>query len=273
MTWALKSLAAAAAFVAAGSASAYSFTLEAGPSRFGSGYQIELDGLSGSGSLDFSPVLIGSLNAVKIGVTGVAPATAAVTYKTHSATKVVSIATASVAAPVQSLTLDEYTTGITLQKVNTVGGVTLTAAKANVATTGGFLEISKLSVDLSTKKVFATLNGGNGIGLLNNVELWDVATITGPTSFDNASLPFYPGESLTFTNTFSGLKINENAFNIFAVSLGLNTNGKLSLRTVTDFGTITSTMTLGVPEPTTYALMGIGLLAVNLAVRRRRAKQ
>jgi len=279
MTWALKSLAAAAAFVAAGSASAFTTTLHTNETITDFGYP--LYGLSGAGTLNFSSVLIGALNAGKVAVAGVAPASANVTYKTNNATKVVSIATASAAAPVQSITFDYTSVGLTLQKVGTLGGTRQTAANANIATTGGFLEISDLSVDLTTKKVFATLNGGNGIGVMNNVELWDVTTITGPTSFDLTSLSIssLPAD-IVFTNTLAGLKINANAYNIFATSLGLTANGRLSLSSVTDFGTITSSISItinvltpGVPEPTTYALMGTGLFAISLVARRRRAKQ
>jgi len=280
MTWTLKSLAAAAAFVAAGSTSAFTATLNTNDTLVD--YGVTLSGLSGTGTLTFSSVLIGALNAGKVTATGLSPATATVTYKTNNATKVVSIATASAAAPIQSLQIDLTNDGLTLQKVNALGGARLTAANANIATTGGFLEVSNLSVDLSAKKVFATLNGGNGVGLLNNVELWDIATITGPISYDLSSPPSYY-YSFGFTNTVSGLKINANAYNLFATSLGLTANGKLSLSTVTDFGTITSTVSItvglddaitpDVPEPATYALVAVGLLAANLATRRRRAKQ
>ena len=45
--------------------------------------------------------------------------------------------------------------------------------------------------------------------------------------------------------------------------MGLTANGITSLKTVTDFGTIVSTISMKVtptvPEPSTYALMGLGL--------------
>lgn len=272
MKFALKSLAVAAAFIAAGSANATSATLVAGGSVTDFGYI--LSDLTGSGTLTFSTTLIGALNAGKLTVTGVAPATATVVNKTNAATKVVSIATASAAAPVQSLTGDYTATSLSVQQVGTLGGARQTAATANIATTGGFIEITNLSVNLTTKKVFATINGGNGVGLLNNVELWDITTITGPTTFDLSVVPA-GGGVVTSTNVLSGLKINANAYNIFAQATGLTANGKLSLNTVTDFGTITSTISVRVtpvPEPSTYALMGVGLIGVSLAARRRRAK-
>jgi len=271
MKFALKSLAiAAAAFVAAGSASAVTATLNTNDSI--TDFGMTLSDLSGSGSLAFSTTLIGALNAGKLSVAGVAPATATVTYKTNAATKVVSIATASAAAPVASLTGDYTATSLTVLGVGTLGGARQTAASSNIATTGGFIEITNLNVDLSTKKVFATINGGNGVGLLNNVELWDYATITGPTTFDLSVVP--PGGGVvTSTNVISGLKINATAYNIFAQATGLTANGKLSLSAVTDFGTITSTISVrvtpSIPEPSTYALMGVGLLGVSLVARRR----
>jgi hypothetical protein len=66
------------------------------------------------------------------------------------------------------------------------------------------------------------------------------------------------------------LSITTAGFNVFTQSLGLLTLGVGALQTVDDFGTITSTINVSaVPEPSVYALMGVGLVAVGLVSRRR----
>lgn len=273
MKFAMKPLMIAAALVVAGAANATSVTLPANGTLTAAGYT--LSDLSGTDTLTFSSALIGALNAGKVQITNVDPATAAVTYKTNAATKVVSISTASAAAPVTSLTGDLTGTNLSITGAGTAGGTLQTAATANIATTGGSLKIINLSVDLLAKKVYADLIGGNGVGTRNNVWLWDITTITGPTAIDLSLLP--AGGVATLTNTRSGLIINQAAFDLFATSMGLTANGITSLKTVTDFGTIVSTISVkatpAVPEPGTYALMGLGMVALGMATRRRRAQQ
>lgn len=285
MKWAFKSLAAAAAFVAAGSAGAVSFTLN--PSYFVPPYDsnisdethgyyyVLLEYLSGQSKLTFSPTLLQALSSSHVAVTEVDNARLSVNYKTNATTKVVSMATAVAAAPVQSLTGNlSFGDGLSPWSVNTLDGFRLNASFPNITTTGGFLEVKNLSLDLRNKKVYATLNGGNGVGLLNNVELWDVAAIVGPTSYGWSSLISHQVTPLTFANTLSGLTINPAAYNVFATALGLTATGKLVLSTVTDFGTISYAASLliysPIPEPTSYALIGAGLIAASVTARRRR---
>jgi len=268
MKFAMKTLIAAAAFTAAGMASAASATLNAGGTLAVPGY--DLSDLTGSGTLTFSTTLIGALNAGKVQVSGIAPATATVVNKTNAATGVVSISSASAAAPVTSLTGDLVGSTLTVTNVGTVGGAFQNAPTKNIATNTGSLSITNLNVDLVNKKVFADLVGGNGVGSMSQVYLWDIVNpIVGSTTF---TIPA-AGGVMSSTNTISGLKITTSSFDIFAQAMGLTANGITSLKTVTDFGTIVSTIsakaTPTIPEPSTYALMGLGLVGMSLVARRR----
>jgi len=71
------------------------------------------------------------------------------------------------------------------------------------------------------------------------------------------------------------LSITPQAFEIFATALGLNDFGRSSMAGIKTYGTINSVLSLDakyvgtVPEPSTYALMG--LVGLATAARRRRA--
>lgn len=269
MKFAIRTMVAAAALVAVGVSQATAGTLAVGGSINAGGYAI--NSLSGEGTLTFSSALIGALNAGKVQVTAVAPATAPVIFKTNAATQVVSISSVSAAAPVTSLTGDFTSVGVTVTGVATAGGTLQTAATSNIATNGGSLQITNLNVDLIAKRVYADLLGGNGVGAKANVYLWDIAQVTGPTFIDLSKWPLTGYAQSTVNNTLSGLTINAAAFDLFATSLGLTANGITSLKTVKDFGVITSTITVSsVPEPETLALMGLGLAGISLTTRRRR---
>jgi hypothetical protein len=273
MKIAIHTLIATAAFAAAGTAHAASVTVPANGSVTAGGYI--LSDVSGLETLTFSSSLIGALNAGKVQVTGVEPASATVTYKTNATTKVVSISSASAAAPVTSLTADLAGNQLSVTGAGTQGGTMQNALTANIATTGGSLKIVNLSVDLSSKKVYADLIGGNGVGVRNNVWLWDIASSTGVTTVDLSQLPANGGV-VSFSGTRSGLTINPAAMDLFATAMGLTANGVTSLKSVTDFGTIVSTISLkvtpAVPEPSTSALLGLGMISLGLMARRRRAR-
>lgn len=249
MKFAMKSIVAAAAFVAAGVASAASVTVTAGSGVY--------NGLTftGSGSLSFSTDLLGALDTGKVSVAGYGAATATVVKDTDGY-----YLEASAAAPITALTIDSSTNAVLAAA--TTGGATQTAPVLKSVSSGGSLTVTDLNVDLAAKKVYATIIGGNGVGTLTNFYLWDVASITGATTVSGAG---------SYTTTLTGLSITQAGFDTFVKSLGLLTLGKSALTGVTDFGTITSTITAtpAIPEPSTYALMGLGLVGISLVARRR----
>jgi hypothetical protein len=122
--------------------------------------------------------------------------------------------------------------------VQTVGaavpstGVTLTSS-------GGTLTFSDLKVDLANKAVFGTLVGSNGIGSQSNLSLFTLSDFPSSQSF----------------------ALSTSALDAFKTSLGLIN--------ISDFGAITA-ITAAVPEPSTYVLMGLGLVGLGLAKRRQR---
>jgi len=109
----------------------------------------------------------------------------------------------------------------------------------------------------------------------DNLYLWDIAAISGATSFKAAN------GVTTSVNSLTGLSINAPAFDLFAKSLGLTPAGSDALKTVTDFGKIDSTISVttsiaatpAVPEASSmaYALMGLGVVGF-IAARRRAVK-
>jgi hypothetical protein len=206
MKFAFKSIVAAAAFVAAGAASAASLTLTnaagATPSVSDQGWNVS--GLTGSGALTFSKGLLTALNAAGAAVTGIDPANFVTTVNTRQAYTLI-----KADAPVTSLSGSFDGTSVSVSSVQTAGGAHIVTEDDGLSNTGGFLDIQNLRVELSgaTATVYADINGGNGVGVVNGLKMWN-ATLGGATTFAAVE------GTIGSVNTLTGLVItSEAAFN------------------------------------------------------------
>lgn len=253
MKFAFKSIVAAAAFVAAGAASAAT-TVNVGSDFSG------LTFTGGSGTLVFSTGLISALNVGSVAVTQYGDASVTIERKKSG-----SYASVSAAAPMTAVIMD----GSNIVGARTLGGATQTSPEKEDISDGGFISVYNLEVDAVAKRVYADIEGGNGVGSLTRYYLWDITTITGDGAVSG------PG---SVVQTFAGLKMNSTAMAMFNQSLALLPTGANALASVNSapdgFGKIVSThnfvaATPAVPEPSTYLLMGLGLVGISMVARRR----
>jgi len=240
----LKTITAAAMFVAAGAS--HADTILAGQTWNGLTF-------SGNATLSFSADLLGALDTGKIALANFGAATANVVKDTDGF-----YVSAAATAPITSLDIN----AMNVTAVSTTGGMTMTAPVVKSVSSGGSLTVTDLSADLSTKTIYATIIGGNGVGTLTHFALWNYASLAGGTAVQGAG---------TYNNSISGLSLTANGSSVFSQSLGLLNLGKAALAGITDYGTISSTIIASVPEPSTYALMGLGLVGVAVTKRRRKA--
>lgn len=167
-------------------------------------------------------------------------------------------------APMSSVTVDSGTGA--LARYDSVGGTTITVPALKSVTSGGSLTLTDLSVDFKQKQVNATIIGANGVGTLTNFHLLDIQSITlvgagqGCPAFGDCAYPRF---------TASGLILTAEGYNKISQSLGLQQLGRAAIWDPIDFGVLT---TVAIPEPSTYTLMGVGLLGVWGAAKRRRAR-
>jgi hypothetical protein len=231
MKVAFKSLVAAAAFIAAGAASAATVDVTVGTTVY-KGLKV----VSGSETLRYSSDMRALQDVLITTVTAVAPATVVTDKDSDGAYTAI-----DTSAPMTSLSVNDVTNQ--LLSATSAGGHTMVVTPRKYISTGGSLSVTDLSVDLATKRVYATLVGANGVGTLTHFNLWNIGTLTG------SDVIGAPVNGATIVNlTASGLSLTPDGFNAIATSLGLGNLGKSAMQGVADFGTIDMT---AMTEPAT----------------------
>lgn len=217
---------------------------------------------TGSGALTFSADLLGALDTGKISAAAYGAATPTITKDTDGF-----YTNINVSAPMQTLSLD--TDSLAVLGVGTKGGLTLTAPVVKSVSSGGSLTVTDIKADLTNNTIYATIIGGNGVGTVTNFALWNFASIVGPVKYTGP---------VQYVDDISGLSLTADGFTKFSQALGLLSLGKAAMQGITDYGTIHSVIntkldlgTPAIPEPSTYALMGLGVAGIALARRRKAA--
>ena len=207
---------------------------------------------SSSGSLQFDASLLSALGAVGVNFNAVAPAT----YDS---------AAARVNTTVTSFKYES--TNNQFSSLTTAGGGAFVMPSATsvfgIRVGGpGNVSFTDLTINLASNTVSAFVSGANGVAS-GIYDIFTFASRTGATQITGAG---------TYDFSATGLALTAAGVNLVSQGLNLSSTGKNILADVPNLGTLSGRVTVkAVPEPATYATLGLGLIALGALARRRRA--
>jgi PEP-CTERM motif len=257
----LRHFAACSAFVAISAVQAETITgtLTAGATDFGA-----FSDLSGSMNWTFSQQAVTALNADRVSVLVSSPGMMSAQMRPGTSVFV----KLALDMPLTSLTgsYDGHELKMTdLGVLGAANSIQLATSDDALTSSGGSLVISNVHIDLDSKTISGDIVGGNGVGA-RSVALWGFENLSGPFS-----MIVQPG-LMQVSNTYTGVHLLPAAAGVLAQSLGLLPAGQQVFASVSDYGTITSNVSVrAVPEASSWVLMGLGLMGISLARYIKRA--
>jgi len=128
----------------------------------------------------------------------------------------------------------------------------------------GSISFTDLSIDINSKQISALVSGANGL-TTSRQNIFAFASYTGDTTFKGAGTYNFSANTITLTTA---------GINAFTQGLALTAAGSSVFSKVSDLGKLSGNYVVAavqpVPEPSSYALMALGLLGVAVVTRKNR---